>query len=115
MRINFDRIIGYMMEKDGEYNEYCRLCEVYKKSHRISYIDMELHTQETERIGMYRNFFDRSDAALDAVLAVLEFDTEQEKRLYDIYRAVKKWYEKTEWQRNLPEELVERIETYVVG
>lgn len=115
MRINFDTIIDYMMEKDGEYAEYRRLCEVYKKNHRISYIDMTLHTQETERIRMHQNFFDRSDAALDAVLAVLEFDTEQEKRLYDIYRAVKKWYEKTEWQRNLPEELVERIEAYVVG
>lgn len=114
MRINFDTIIGYIMEKDRGYADYRRLCEAYKKNHGI-YVDMTLHTQETEGIRMYLNFFDRSDAALDAVLAVLEFDTEQEERLYDIYRAVKKWYEKTEWQRNLPEELVERIERYVVG
>lgn len=119
MRINFDRLIDYMMEKDGEMARYRRVLETYKKNHGVPYGDCgyayRYIDKEVEEIMVCRNFFDRSMAAIDAAVEVIGLNEEQLERLYDIYRAVKKWYVKTKWKRYLPEELVERIEAYVVG
>lgn len=50
-----------------------------------------------------------------AIIKILGLDCEQAGRLWAAHRALHRWYERTEWQLSAPDELIERLERFVLG
>ena len=119
MNINFsmDRLIDMMMEADQNTREYYKLARQYKKAHGfIPCIDMR-HGLDNELIRIYdaSKREQEGNNVVWSILEVLGFDQEQRGRLLSVHRAMKRWYEETEWQRLPSEELIERVTRFVVG
>ena len=116
INLNIDRLIDMMMEADDATFDYWKSSKVlYKK--RGYGVDMDRAKTAEEKHIVYAYYSDeKANNAVWSILQVLGFDREQGKRLRIAYRAVKRWYEKeTKWQRCLPDDLIERVEKFVIG
>jgi len=72
-------------------------------------------SREEKSIEHYYHAENSAQNAVWAVTNVLGMDRDAIDRLYLATRAVNKWYERTQWQKNLPEEVYSRLEDYVFG
>ena len=119
MKINMDRLFDYMMEADIETARYYKACRDYKKKHGyIPTINIKagLHSDELLEIEAAYQAESKSNDIVSALVEVAGFNREQQARLMSAYKAVKRWYEKeTEWARCLPDDLIERLTSFIVG
>lgn len=113
--MNIDRLIDVMIEADNNTFNYYKTCQDYKKKHGyIAYIDLSAGIDDDKKRILYADrWMNASDEAARAVIDVLGLDPEQTERLYAVAGAVKKWYERTNWERCLSADLLDRIERYV--
>lgn len=113
--MNIDRLIDVMIEADNNTSAYYKACNDYKKKYGFgAYIDMAAGLNPDKQHIVYMDrWMNASDEAARAVIDVLGLDREQTERLYAVAGAVKKWYERTNWERCIPSDLLDRIERYV--
>ena len=118
MKINMDRLLDLMMEYENDNHDYYYFGAKYRQEHGhgiYMYSGKEL-TAEEQHLEYLMHASEKGSHAIWAVLDVIGYDNEQRERFYSVFRAVKRWYEKeTQWQRLLPEDLLEKIERYIVG
>ena len=118
MKINFnmDRLIDLMMEADNATFDYWKSSKVLYKKRGYGVNMDRAETAEEKHIVYAYHSDEKTNNAVWSILQVLDFDQDQQDRLRSAYRAVKRWYEKeTKWERCLPDELIERIEKFVIG
>ena len=115
INLNMDRLMDMMMEADNATFDYNNSSKVYYKKHGHGvHLDRATTAEEKHIVYAYHSN-DKSNEIVWSIIQVLGFDSEQENRLRAAYRAVKRWYEKeTKWQRCLPDDLIERIEKFVI-
>lgn len=116
INLNMDRLIDMMMEADNASYDYHKSSKVYYRKHGYGVMLDKANTEEEKHIVYAYNSENKSNDIVWSIIQVLDFDKEQTDRLYAAYRAAKRWYEKeTKWQRCLPDDLIERIEKFVIG
>lgn len=115
--MNIDRLIDIMIEADNNTSAYYKACQDYKRKHgHVAYINMTYGLDDEKKHIVYmEQWMKSSQEAVQAVVGVLDLEGEQVNRLYAVVGAVKKWYEKTNWERYLSADLLERIERYIFG
>lgn len=115
--MNFERLLDHVNEQTESYGAYHLASIQYKKKHGYGcYMDLGrgmdedkqkvYHAYETDREEWYK---------LIAILEVLDYDSEQSDRLYKAARALRRWYNRTEWQYCPSRDLIDRLEKWVVG
>ena len=117
MKINMDRVLDFMLELDDATFDYCKSSKKYFKKHgHCVYLDVAKGlTPEERHIDYAYHNEDKCRNIVWSVMEVLNLDTDQRNRLYVATRAMKRWYEKTEWQYCAPSELIDRIAVFVEG
>lgn len=111
--ISIDRLLDLVNESLDATNDYCLSSKRYYRKHGYGvYLD-RVKTAEERHIAYACHRDEASRDVVSGITEVFRMDADQIKRLYSAARFARKWYERTNWERLLPEELCNRIETYV--
>ena len=116
-KINIDRLMDIIGEEFDSTNDYFKSgAEFYRKNgcHAYFYNGKKL-THEEEHIKYAYHADDRARTVTTSLFEVLGLDKDQTARAYIAARAVRRWYNDTEWQRLLPHDLLDRIEAFIYG
>lgn len=114
MIMNIERLIDLVMEANDSTNSYYMASAKYKKIHGYG-CSLDRADDEARHLRYLYENDEKMREAVWQILYICEFSKEQTARLYAAARAVKEWYERTEWQRCLPADLLDRIERYIFG
>lgn len=113
--MKIDRLIDFMVERDDTENDYAWSSRKYRKKHGHGVWFGNIKTDEEKHIEYaYHNLSSINDAVY-SIFEVLGLNTDQRNRAYAAGRFMKRWYEKTGWERIPSEELVNRVWEYIQG
>lgn len=113
--IDFDRLLWLAMEESDNYQEYAVECAKYRAQHGcMAYIDIRNGlTEETARIHYAYERYSKSRDVISACCDVIGFDRGCYDRFPGVVRAVRRWFVKTNWEKCLSWDMVQRLEQYV--
>lgn len=113
--IKLDTLIDLIHEADDENNSYHRLSAQHRRKYGYGVNIDRARTDEERRIAYYYHSSADTGNTVYGIISVLGLDRDQVGRLYTAARAMKRWYEDTEWQRLPSEKLMDRLGKYVMG
>ena len=113
MRINFERVIDKMIECNGCTAEYLKSSRDYYKSHGYGVNIDRAKTQEEKHIAYAYHASDRADSEMRTMIEILDLSREETARLMTAARVAERWYNRTRWERLIPEDLLNRLERFV--
>lgn len=113
--INIDRLMDLVLENSSDTYDYHKSSAVYYRAHGHGVMLDKATTPEEKHIAYTYHSSDRSYTSVLAVCEVLMMDREQIERMYCAARAVNKWYQRTNWERLLPDSLRKRLESWIFG
>lgn len=113
MRI--DRLFDYMMQEfDADY-DYAKRSADYRKAHGYGayFYNGKKLTNEEQMLDYARHNADEAHYISWALQDVLGIEGEQTARLYNATRALRRWYNDTNWEKFPSEELLIRLNNYI--
>lgn len=113
--MNISNLLDHINNANDSYNEYVHESKRYYKEHGYGVNLDRMKTAEERHIGWLYHSNDREDTKMTGIWEVLDFDRDQIARAYTAARAIKRWYEQTEWQRMPSEDLLSRLNNFVIG
>ena len=113
--INIDRLMDLVLENSNDTYDYHKSSAVYFKAHGYGVRLDKVTTPEEKHIAYTYHSSDRSYTSVLAVCEVLMMDRKQIERMYCAARAVNRWYQRTNWERLMPQDLKRRLESYIFG
>lgn len=119
--ISVDRLIDFVMEWFDANNDYIKSSRAYYKKYHygvcLNYVGRYAETTEQEKEELHIQYAYeyemKTNGCLSALMEVLKMDVDTINRLYSAGRFMKKWYEKTNWERLPSAELEYRIYKYI--
>ena len=111
--INIDRLIDAVLEYMEAENDYMRSSKEYYRKHGYGVRIDKAETPEERHIAYAYHRQSANSDTITVLEEVLSYDTEQCNRLFSAARAARKWYEKTRYERLLPEKLKDRLLAYI--
>ena len=109
IEVNIDNLLDTVMNADSEYQEYRHSIARYGKPINLD----RLENNEERHIAYYYRSSESSRDQVYTIRNIFRMDGETEGRMYIAARAARRWYERTEWQRFLPEDLQERLGNFI--
>ena len=112
MRI--DRVMDYVIEWMDENEDYTKSSRVYYRKHGHG-VNLDRTTTPEEKHIVFE--YHAESSANHAVFVITEcmgWNAEQVCRMYATARALRKWYNRTRWERLPSEEMYNRIERFVL-
>lgn len=115
--MKIDRIFDYMLEELSADYEYAKLSARYRKKHGCGafFYNGKRLTDEEQRLDYARRNADEAHYIRWAIQDVLGLEGDQLARLYNATRALRRWYNDTEWMVLPSEELLTRLYRYIIG
>lgn len=114
--IKIDRLIDKVNEQAEAERDYRHSCRKYRKRHPFKTIHLDNPKNDEERHIIYASgYLDKMNEAVCSLCYVLDFSPEQNERLFKAARAMRKWYEKTEYQFFPSDDLNKRIAAFIIG
>ena len=116
LNIDIERLFDLVVEwNDAEYDYRKSSRDLYKKRGYGVNLDKGNKTPEEKHIEYMYHSSNTSSNVITSIIEVMSLDRDQICRLYSAARAYKRWYQDTEWQICMPEELKDRLFAYVIG
>lgn len=114
-KINVDRLLDMIIEEFDSTSDYCKSSAIYYKNHGHGVSIDRAFTKEERHIAYAYHADDRERTVSRTAFEILGLNIDQIGRAYNAARAVKRWYNRTNWERLLPHDLIDRIENYIYG
>lgn len=115
VKVDMDHLIQKEIEANEARNRYYSLSKkLFKK--RGYGVNLDHPRTEAERQIVYAYYSDERESATHWDLCrLLGLDREAQKRLTTAARCLTRWYQKTEWMKCPPEDLIEKLGAYIIG
>lgn len=111
--INMDRLLDIVNECFDATTDYYWSSKKYYRKHGYGvWLDHAKTDEEKHIVYAYHNDASANDT-LRSLEEVFRMDGDEVNRLYHAARVAKKWYERTSYERVIPEEVLGRLESYV--
>ena len=115
MSLNIERLMDFIMEAYDNTADYTKSSRDYYRKHGYGVNIDRAKTPEEKHIAYMYHSSAAADDVVRALMEVLNLDYEQQTRAYSAARALKRWYEKTQWNRLPSSDLIDRIWGYIQG
>lgn len=114
--MNIERLLDKIIEAMDSTFSYYRESARYRSAHGFgAYFDLRAGlSAEKENLYHKYNRDYEDNSALSAIFEVLDFNSDQIARAYVAARALRKWYNRTEWQFCPGYELKDALEKFVI-
>ena len=115
--MNFERVLDHVLEHNDTYAAYIISSINYRKKHGCgAYFDLrEGMSEDKQRLYSAYQYDNEQRTMMYAMLDILDYDREQNERLYKAARALKKWHDRDNWEHCPSSELIDRLEKWVTG
>lgn len=113
--MNISNLLDHINNANDTYNEYAHESKRYYKEHGYGVNIDRARTKDERHLAWLYHSNDREYIKMTGIWEVLDFDRDQIARAYTAARAIKRWYEQTEWQRMPSEDLLSRLNNFVIG
>ena len=113
-KIDVERLMYLVMEYYDDSEQYCSSAKLPYTKFEGKDISEKLENKR-KKLDLYYKWQDKDYDMVQVVSEVLKLDYEQRNRLYSAGRACRRWMQKTEYQRCIPYELLNRLEEYIFG
>ena len=108
--MNIERLMDIFIEYQDNNYEYWKISTDYYRNHRYGvYID-QAKTPEELKVKYAHDRYQESDRIVQALHEVTGYSWE---RLWIAAKATKKWYEKTRYEKCIPETMQKQIERFL--
>lgn len=114
MKIDMERLMYLIMDYYDESEQYCSHSKLPYMKFEGNDISEKLDNKR-RKLKLYYDWQDRSYGEIVTISEVLKLDYEQRNRLYSAGRACRRWMQKTEYQKCIPYDLLDRLQEYVFG
>ena len=113
--INTERLVDYVIQSNEESFDYHRSSAIYIKSHGhgVFLNDGRKLSKDEEHIRYAYHSSQAADDSVYAICEVLNLDKEGRSRLYSAARAVSRWYRRTNYERCLPDSLLDDLTKFI--
>lgn len=111
LNIDIERLMDLVDEESNTYFDYCHKSKTLYNGK----VDFDKLTERKIDIEYARQYHDRAQDATRAIIEVFRLNEDQTKRLYIAGRAVKRWRNRTEWARLIPDEMQKQIQYFIFG
>lgn len=114
--MNISNLLDHINTANDSYQAYVYGSAQYRArhGHGVFFSNRKLDPEEMHIDYLYHDN-DREDTKLTGIFEVLDFDRDQIARSYIAARAIRRWYNSTNWERLPSDELLERLKSFVVG
>ncbi len=107
--IDIERLMDLVDEENNASSDYrCKSKDLYKG-------DLEKLAERKKDLEYAYHCHERAEDAVRAIIEVFQLDKDQVNRLYIAGRAVKRWRDRTEWARLIPDTMQKQIERFIFG
>ena len=114
--MNISNLLDNINTANDSYQAYAYESAQYRARHGHGvYFDGRRLDPEEMHIGYLYHDNERESTKMYGIFEVLDFDREQIVRSYIAARAIRRWYNATNWERPPSDELLERLKSFVVG
>ena len=113
-KIDIERLMYLVMEYYDDNEQYCSFAKLPYTKLEGKDINEKFENRR-KQLDLYYKWQDKDYDMIQVVSEVLKLDYEQRNRLYSAGRACRRWMQKTEYQRCIPYELLNRLEEYIFG
>lgn len=115
INISFAELESMMNDCFYSWEDYMHSSIRYYREHGYG-VNLDRAKTVEERHIVYAHENDRSASnAFNTFCNILCMDSFQQRRLLSAFRAVRRWYCRTNWERCLPSEVEDRILEYIFG
>lgn len=106
-----DKVMGLL---DAEY-DYTKKSRTYYKEHGhgVYFYEGRRLSDEEKAIKWAMQSHEEAKAIVWALQDVLDIDGDRTGRMYAAARALRRWYNDTEWMRNPSEELQNKLKRFI--
>ena len=115
--MHIERLLDKINEANETYETYAHESAKYRARHYgfgVSFGNRKLNDEELYIRYLYDS--DREETyTMQGIFEVLDFDRDQIKRAYIAARAIKRWYNDTNWERCPSDLLLSRLNNFVIA
>lgn len=115
MAVNYDRLIDVIIESFDAETDYRHSSDVYKRETGFTLNLDEARTNFERHIAYVCRYSYAAGCTVSTLFDVLGFDSDQRGRAYAAARIARNWYNKTKWERLIPDSMIGQIEKYIKG
>lgn len=115
--VNFERLFDEILDAWTSKSSYYHASAVYYKKHgHGAYLDYTTkRDEEIEHIRWTSKWNDAGDSVVNAMFGILNLEYADAKKAFAAARALRRWYENTNWQYLPDADLIERLGKFVTG
>lgn len=107
MNIDIERLIDLVEEQNTCYNDYCYSGKTLYNG------NFDGLKKRKDHLSYANQSHDRAQSAVQAIIEVLQLDSEQQKRLYIATRAVCSWRVRTGYAFLMPATMKNQIHNFI--
>lgn len=113
--MNIERFLDVINEANDACNDYRRSSARYYRDHGHGVRLDAPKTQEERHIAYAFQYDHTEESVVMGIFDVLGFDSDQRERAYSAARAIRRWYNDTDWLFLPKREMLDALMRYIIG
>jgi len=115
MRINFEAVLDKLNERFDITADYTKSSKKYLMEHGYGCYISNARTLDEKHIAYCYHEEQKASGEMCTIFDVLGMEPDEIERAYSAARALRRWYQDTQWKRCPSDELIDKLEQYVFG